>query len=130
MLRFDFLLALVLLEVARGVAFEVVAGGEGDADGEGDEAGQEPGAEVQGNGVEGWRQDEADGVEADGERETDHGDDEARPQDATAAALFFEQAWIEAVGDHSHALAVLEIAQQHHEAKKEGQGNNPTEQDR
>src|SRR5690242_2540823 len=36
---------------------EVVAGDEGEADGHGDEAGQEPGAEAAGGGVEGgWQQ--------------------------------------------------------------------------
>ena len=119
--------AFVWLVAGDGVAFEVVAGGEGDADCQGDEAGQEPGTEVEGDIVERRGQDEADGIEADGQRQTNHCDDEARAQDAPTAAMPGQFERIHAIGNHCHALTVLEIAQQHHEAKEEGDGDEPAQ---
>lgn len=119
---------------SRIVAFEVVADDEGSADAEGNEAGKEPGAETEGDVGEKGRQEIADGVEADGERQTDHARNEAGTQHAPAAAVTRVavtaiDVGIQARVDHCHALDVLDIAQQDDEAKENGERDKPADKD-
>ena len=127
------LLFLFLVSIYRGVvAFEVVADDEGGADAEGDEAGEEPGTEVEGDVGKEGRQEVADGVKADGEGQTNHSGDETGTQHATAAT----GARIGAIGigiqarvDHRHAFDVLDVAQQDDEAKEDGERDKPADKD-
>ncbi len=106
----------------KGIAFQIVAGGEGDADAEGNESGEEPGAEMEGNGGEDGWQDVANGIEADSQGEADHGDDEAGSQHAATATLALHGGGVHSATNHGHVFAVLQVAYQNNEGEKDGQG--------
>ena len=102
-----------------GVLSQVVADDQGTADAKRDQTGEQPGANVEWCRGEGWGQHEAEWVEADGERESNHGDDQSGTQHAYTATLS-ARLRVQPTGDHGHTLSMFDIAQEHDEAKEDG----------
>lgn len=67
----------------------------------------------------GWGQHEAKGIEADSERESNHADNQSRAQHTYAPTLP-GQAGIQSTSNHGHTFSMVEIAQEHNEAKEDG----------
>ena len=112
----------------HGVAFQVIAGDEGDADSQGNQAGEEPGTEMKGNGGEHRRQKIANGIEANGQGQPNHGDDEARTQYPTAATLALKTGRMHAGANHRHVLAMLQVTYEHNKREEDSQCYQPTGQ--
>ena len=65
-------------------------------------------------------EDIADGIEADGQSQSNHGGSEPRPEYTPAPAARRTQAvGMDAGANHCHVFAVLEVAQEHYKAKED-----------
>src|SRR5205085_12427414 len=102
-----------------GVLSQVMADDQGAADAKRDQTGEQPGANMEWCRGESGRQHETEWVEANGERESDHADDQAGTQQSYTATLPTRMRG-QSTGNHSHTLSMVEIAQEDDKAKEDG----------